>query len=329
MGKNTDLNGVPIPVMNQRISEALQSDAPGSEKVAQQASTEYTRLQLREDSFTYEILPPVKATDDMLQVSLGSDIPQILWELEPESPGAKWAPLQTVPEGEYMQGSRYAIPLARVLTPLYQKDVDELRTYKMDLRKVLTGNSVKDGLEVIDGKFIETVDAIVADTENGVAGEAHNLTGKIQWRTFTGGLTRENFVAAKQMLPSGSTLAGWGNKFRLKNHCCLMNDVTAAEFEKWGREEVGGDSANRMFEDGLYRDTFFGLKTIFTIKGAFVPDGTVYFFAAPEFLGKFFYLTDWTTYLKKEMWWIETCAYFYGGFAFGNVAGVARADFVA
>lgn len=315
---------VPTAVMNSRILDGLER---GEEKKAQDASTAFTRTQLREDSFTYQILPPVQATDDMLDKSLTNDLPQIIWELEPDAPGAKWVPLQTIPDGEYIQGSKYVIPMARIVTPKFTKDIDELRTYRMDLRRVLTDNAIKDGLAEIDGKFIQLTDDIVTDTVGGV-GTAQTFTGKVQWRQFVGGLTRENLAEAKKMMLSGSTFAGFENKFRLRNHIMLMNDVTAQEFLKYEREEAGGDLSEEMFRNGLVQEKIMGLKALYTIKGGIVPDNTVYFFAAPEFLGKFFYLTDWTMFLKKEAYFIETFAYWLGGMAIGNVAGVARADFL-
>ena len=101
---------------------------------------------------------------------------RIIEELEPDSPGAKWVPLQSVPDGEYIYGSRYQIPFARVLTRKYTKDIDELRTYKQDLRKILADNSIKDALAEIDGKFIGTCNAI---TDNGTDG-INDFTGKRQ-----------------------------------------------------------------------------------------------------------------------------------------------------
>jgi hypothetical protein len=52
----------------------------------------------------------------------------------------------------------------------------------------------------------------------------------------------------------------------------------------------------------------------------------VFFFAAPEFLGKAYYLTDWTMYMKKEAYFIEMFSAWLGGFAIGNIAGVCMAD---
>jgi hypothetical protein len=312
-----DTQNVPTSVVNARILEHLDRDEV---KKAQDAATDYTRTQIREESFAFKILPPEKATDDMLDRALDERL-QIIWELEPDSPGAKWVPLQTIPDGEYIVGSRYLIPFARVLTPKFVKDIDELRTYRQDLRKILTDNSIKDALAEIDSKFVDTVNAIVNDTPG--AGQPNNVTGKVQMIELSDALNRESFAEAKKMLPRGNS----NGKYRLRNYIALMNDVTAQDWLKLTRDQVGGDLAEDFFKNGLTTDTFLGVKAIFTIKDDLVPDDHVYFFAAPEFLGKCFYLTDWTMYMKKEAFFIEMFSYWLGGFAFGNVAGMALAKF--
>ena len=324
---------VPVPVMNRAILDSLER---GEVKKAADATTGMTRTQLREGSFTFKILEPEQATNDMLVPSLVHDKPMIYWELEPDSPGAKWVPFQTVPSGEYIWGSRYVIPMARVVTPKYEKDLDELRTYKTDLRKVLTDNSIKDGLAEIDGKFIGLCDDIVMDTcdpttfapdMSPTVGHPNSFTGKVQWMQFSGGLTRENLAEAKKMMLRGSKFPGMADKFHLRNNLALMNEVTAQELLKMRRDQAGGDLSQTMLEDGLVMEKFFGMKVLYTIKSGLVPTGTIYFFAAPEFLGKCFYLTDWTMYMKKEAYMIEMFSYWLGGMAIGNVAGVCRADF--
>jgi hypothetical protein len=314
----SNTQNVPTPVMNAKILEHLDR---GDVKKAQDAATDYTRIQIREESFAFKILPPEKATDDMLDRSLDDKRLQIIWEIEPDSPAAKWVPLQTVPDGEYIQGSRYIIPFARVLTPKFVKDIDELRTTRQDIRKILTDNSIKDALAEIDAKFIETVNSIVLDAP--AAGSPNNVTGKVQWIDLSDPLNRSSFAEAKKMLPRGNS----DGRFRLRNYVALMNDVTAQDWLKLDRNAVGGDLSEEMFRNGLTIDNFLGVKTIFTIKDDLVPDNYVYFFAAPEFLGKCFYLSDWTMYMKKEAYFIEMFSYWLGGFAFGNVAGMALARF--
>ena len=312
-----DTQNVPTSVINAQILEHLDR---GEVKKAQDAATDYTRTQIREESFAFKIIPPEKATDDMLDRALDERL-QIIWELEPDSPGAKWVPLQTIPDGEYIVGSRYLIPFARVLTPKFEKDIDELRTYRQDLRKILTDNSIKDALAEIDSKFMDTCNAIVLDAAG--QGQPHNKTGKVQWIELTDPLNRSSFAEAKKMLPRGNS----NGKYRLRNYIALMNDVTAQDWLKLTRDQVGGDLSEEFFRNGLTTDTFLGVKAIFTIKDDLVPDNYVYFFAAPEFLGKCFYLTDWTMYMKKEAYFIEMFSYWLGGFAFGNIAGVALAKF--
>lgn len=313
----TNTQNVPTSVMNSRILENLER---GETKMAQDAATDFTRLQVREESFMFKILPPEKATDDMLNRALDERL-QIIWEVEPDNPASKWVPLQTIPDGEYITGSRYIIPFARVLTPKFVKDLDELRTYRQDIRKILTDNSIKDGLAEIDGKGIDTVNSIVFDAP--AQGQPNRVTGKVQWIDFTDPLNRTTFAEAKKLLPRGNARG----KLRLRNYIALMNDVTAQDWLKLDRLAVGGDLAQDFFKNGLTTDTFFGVKCIFTIKDNLVPDNYVYFFAAPEFLGKCFYLTDWTMYLKKEAYFIEMFSYWLGGFAFGNVAAMAVARF--
>lgn len=327
---NDTTQNVPTSLLNQRVLDYL--DRGDVEKVAQAAS-DYTRIQVREDSFAMKILTPQKATDDMLDRDLDERL-RVIEELEPDSPGAKWVPLQDIPEGEYIYGSRYQVPFARVLTPKFVKDIDELRTYRQDIRKILTQNAIKDGLAEIDRKFIETCDSIVNDSvDTATTGLfVQNQTGKTQYIDFTTwvqgtatspGLTKDNFVEAKKLLPRGNAQG----RFRLRNYMALMNDVTAQEWLKLDHDDVGNENITRFFNEGLTTDTYLGVKCIFTIKDDIVKDGEVYFFPQPEFLGKSYYLTDWTLFMKKESYFVEMFAYWLGGYAIGNIAGVCKAKF--
>jgi hypothetical protein len=320
---------VPTEVMNAQILDSLERGEDGIKK-AQAAATDYTRIQIREDSFAAKILPLEKATDDMLHYGMNATNLEIIWELEPDSPGAKWVPLQTVPEGEYITGSRYSIPMARLFTPKFTVDIDELRTTKQDIRKILCDNAIKDALAEFDAKFISTVNSIVSDVDKttpiqagGTAAYKQALTGKVQMMDFAAGLNRDTFAEARNMLPKGNA----EGKFRLRNYCCLMNETTAGQLLKLDRNAVGGDLSQEFFKNGLTIDTFMGLKMMFTIKDDLVPDNYVYFFAEPAFLGKGFYLHDWTSFMKKEAFFIETFSYWMGGLAIGNIAGCALARF--
>lgn len=307
---------VPVEVVNQHVLDYL--DRGNMEKVAQAAS-DLTRTTVREDSFAMKILPPKKATNEDLAHDMTENL-SIIEDLEPDSPGAKWVPLQDIPDGEYIYGTRYRVPFARILTPKFVKDIDELRTHKVDIRKILTQDSIKDGLAEYDGKFIDTCEAIVGDSDDS---GVQRVTGKQQYLGLVGGLNKKNWAEAQKMLPRGNKQG----KFRLRNYIALMNDVTAQDWKKMDVNDIGNENVNKMFQEGLTADMYFGTRCIFTIKDDLVPDNRVWFFAAPEFLGKAYYLTDWTMFMKKEAYFVESFAYWLGGLAIGNIAGVCCADF--
>lgn len=309
---------VPTDVRNRRILDYIDRDEVT--KVAQAAS-DYTRIQLREDSFAMKLLTPRKATEDMLDRDLDERL-RIIEELEPDGPGAMWIDFQGVPESEYIYGSRYVVPFARILTPKHTKDIAELYTYKQDLRKILTENSIKDGLATYDGKFIDICKKIVFDTVDGNPG-ANQFTGKVQWTGYTGGLDKYNMVEAFKMLPKGNA----NGKFRLRNHVMLMNEVTAQDLKKLDVEEIGDENVSKIWREGLFDASPMGLKAIFTIKDELVEDNRVWFFPEESFLGKAYYMHDWTMFMKKEAYFIEMFSYWLGGMAIGNVAGVCMADF--
>ena len=93
------------------------------EKVAQTAN-EVTRTQIREGSFANKILPPEKIGNERLTKTMTEDL-IVIDDLEPDSPGAKYVPFETVPEGEIITGSRYITPMARIVTPKFTKDIDQ------------------------------------------------------------------------------------------------------------------------------------------------------------------------------------------------------------
>jgi len=290
-------------------------------KVAQTAS-DVTRTQIREGSFANKILPPENIGNERLAKTMTEDL-IVIDDLEPDSPGAKYVPFETVPEGEIITGSRYITPMARITTPMFTKDIDQLRTYDYPIRKILTDNSIKDGMATHDRKFIETVNSIVMNTEGG-PGTVHPVTGKLQLMDFnTGTIERDTFVEATKMLPRGNK----NGKFVARNYIMLAHENTMRDVLKLNRVEIGGDLAETHWKDGLTETSIFGIKAVTTIKNHLVPEGWVYFFAEPTFLGHNYTLTDWTMYLNKEAYFIKWFSYWLGGFSFGNIAGMALARF--
>jgi len=303
-------------VLNQALYEQLTSADAGMFKNAQTAVEEFTRLRLREDGFWRKILPPVTVSNNDLQRQVDTDKNAIVCEMEPNSPAAVSLPYASLPMNRYIRQDRYRVMFDRIETPRFTKDVSELRTTKMDIRQILSDNSIKDLLAEEDGKAIRAVNTVLG----GAVGTAiPELDNAIMWRSFDTVLDRIGFADARAVMPS--------TPYHLNVKTILINNITVLELEKWGRDMLGGDIAEEIARNGYALKTFFNVNLIVTIKRDLVPDGTLFQFAEPKFLGKFFILEDVTMAIKKEFYLIEFFSYEELGCTIKNIAGVARVDF--
>jgi hypothetical protein len=302
-------------MLNDSVIDKLTSDNEGLRKEAQDAINDYTRVKMREDGFYRRILPPVQITNDQLDRQVDTDKPVKVVDKEPDSPGAISVPFATLPINRYIKGPRYRVMFDRILTPKFTKDVDELRTWDMDIRQILSDNSIKDMLAEEDGKAILTINSLLIGA-NVVIPD----TGVAQYITLAGGVTRDNLAESMKVLP------------RTPNHLnvatVLVNNITIWDVVKMGRDEVGGDMSQDMFKSGFGERELLGVRWIITIKRDLVPDGTIFLFAEPKFLGKFFLLEDTTMYIDRRAFMLEFFAYQSAGSCIANVSAVGRVDFV-
>ena len=299
-------------MLNDVIFEQLNDR--GMEKNAIDAINDFTRIRVREDGFQRRILPPLQISNDELDRQVWTDKPVKIIDKEPNSPAAISVPYGTLPTNFYIRGPRYQVTFDRLVTPRFTKDVEELRTYVMDIRQILSDNAIKDMLAEEDSKFISAVNTalIAADTVT-------PTSGVVQWKTIGGGITRESMQDAFKVMPS--------TPFHLETHTVLINNVTIRELLKWGRDEVGGDKSQDLLWDGWSTAEFMRARWIITIKRDLVPDNTIFMFSDPKFIGKFFLLEDTTMYIKREAWMLEFFAYETIGASIGHTGGLARVDF--
>jgi len=300
--------------VNQMFFEKITSDDVALQKDAQQAVNDFTRVKMREDGFWRKILPPVPISNDELDRQVDTEKNVKIIDKEPDSPAAISIPYATLPMNRYIQGPRYRVMFDRIATPNFTTDVGRLRTWDMDIRQVLSDNAIKDMLAEEDGKAIR---AVVSGLVG--ANEIVPETGVSQWRTFTGGITRETVNDALKILPQTPS--------HLEVATVLVNNVFIKDIQKWGRTEVGGDLSEEIVRNGFAERVMFGVRFIITIKRNLVADGTMYMFAEPKFLGKFFILEDTTMHIEKKAYMLNFFAYEEIGSAIGNIAAVGRADF--
>jgi hypothetical protein len=290
--------------------------SPEMVKSAQDTVTEFTRLKMREDGFWRKILPPINVSNDDLDRQVDTDLPTVVVDMEVDSPAAASIPYGQLPFNEYISGKRYRIMFDRIVTPRFTKDVDELRTYDMDIRQVLSDNAIKDMLAEEDGKAIAAIDTLLIGVN-----QVQPLTGVAQWIDLSGGVTRDNFAEALKTMPS--------TPMHLETATCLVNNITVKDFMKWGRDEVGGDLAQEILQNGFGERNVMGVRVLVTIKTDLVDTGSMYMFAEPMKLGKLLVLEDSTMYIDRKAYMLEFFGYESIGSCIANIAGIARVDFTA
>ena len=303
-----------VKQMNDMFINKIADGSPTLIKEAADAINDYTRLKMREDGFWRRILPPVGITNDQLDRQVDTAKPVKIIDMEPDSPAAVSVPFAALPISRYIRAKRYRVMFERILTPRFTSDVDDLRTYDMDIRQILADNSIKDALAEEDGKAIATVNSILLGADVTIP-----ETGVAQWVTLSGGVTRDNLAEAMKVIPRTNR--------RLNTAVGLINNITIWDIVKFGRDEVGGDLSQDMFKTGYGERELMGLRWIVTIKRDLVPDSSVFLFAEPKFMGKFFTLEDMTMYIDRRAYLLEFFAYESIGSTIANVAAVGRVDF--
>ena len=161
----------------------------------------------------------------------------------------------------------------RIVTPRFVKDIDELRTWQMDIRQVLSDNAIKDMLAEEDSKFLTAVNSALVGADQTVP-----TSGVIQHETIFGGITRDTLQEAFKIMPKTPS--------HLEVNTVLVNNVTIREIMKFGRDEIGGDLSQELLTNGFSEANFMNAKFIITIKRDLVADDRMYFFADPRIIGK-------------------------------------------
>jgi len=301
-----------IQLLNETLFEQL--DTPGMQKQAIDAVNDFTRTKMREDGFYRRIMPPLTITNDELDRQVDTDKPVKVVDKEPDSPAAVSIPFATLPVNFYIRGPRYRVMFDRIVSPRAVKDVDELRTYVMDIRQVLSDNMIKDMLAEEDGKFMAAINAVLP-----TAGAPAVGSGEVQYEEIYGGITRETMVDALKIMPRTAS--------HFEVETCLVNNLTIKELLKFGRDEMGGDFSQDIIKNGWAETNFLNCRWIVTIKTGLVPTDSLFMFASPKFIGKNYELEPTTMYIRREAYMLEYFAYETTGGSFGHTNGLARVDF--
>lgn len=299
-------------ILNEALFEKLSSRDALLEKEAIDAVNDFTRIKMREEGFFRKIMPPIPITNDDLDRQVHTDKPTKVVDKEPDSPAAISIPFATLPMNVYIRGQRYLVHLSRIVTPRFTKDVDELRTYVMDIRQILSDNAIKDIASEEDTKFIGAVDTALVS-----AGTVLPTSGSAQYVNVAGGITRDALMEALKVMPD--------TPFNLEVHTVLVNHITIKDFMKIGLDEMGGGTLSAdIMKDGWSEQNFRGVRHIVTIKKDLVPTNHEYQFADPKFIGKHYQMEDTTMYIRREAYMLEFYAYQFSGATIGHTGGLGH-----
>lgn len=303
-----------VKAMNSALYEKIASSDPMMQKEAVDAVNDFTRTKMREEGFFRLIMPPLTLTNDELDRQVGTEKPTKVVDKEPDSPAAISIPFATLPINFYIRGDRYLVTMDRIVTNRFTKDVDELRTWNMDIRQVFSDNSIKDMLAEEDGKFITAVNTALISQ-----GTTVPTSGVAQWQSIPGGISRDSLWDALKVQPQTPS--------NLEVHTVLINHITIKDVLKFTRDEMGGDLSENIMKDGWSLETFMGVRWIITIKRSLVPTDSIYTFADPKFIGKHYQLEDTTLYMDRKAFMLEFFAYQTSGATIGHTSGMSRVDF--
>lgn len=288
-------------------------------KMASKAATQMTRRKLREDAFSPAIIPYEEIDNSDLDKFLHMEKPAIICEMEADQPPAKTISYNDTGDTEPYYANKYLLVFYANTTPVWTKNVNELRTYTGDVRDMITDNSLRDLSRRKDMKFMSEVDSICGVE----AGVASPLTGLEQFVLYGGRLTRDNWVNSTNLLPSRMLLNG----------VFLCNYRTFSEFARWTRDEMGGGFSEEIIREGLGgafdKAKFGGIDFIVTLKTDLVPNGVIYEFTKPNYLGRAGVLQKPTMYVKKDKDILTFSCREMIGVTIANTAGVQKVGFQA
>jgi len=352
------MSSVPSEVLNELFVSKLDSEA-GKEKIAALGG-DYIRDRLREESFARKILPPKSVSRSDLQVSVSHDTLVKIVEVEPQSRAMSLS-FRGQPSVKYYTGPRFEVPFHTVGSERYEQTEQELMAYTMPITEIIRRNIVNDIQEVEDTVFLNhmesacqslqqdaqgltfgntyaNADSFTAlNVNNGVA-EVGKCKGVDVLQNANGALAadaandedlafpvqKDDFIKLFQLF------TGSGNRgSRLRCDQFLMTDTDFEDLNAWVHADMGEKIVGETTVDGYKYSTVIGRKFVRTLKTDILRPGSIYAFAASEYLGGFLLLNKTKFYADKERNRVSFEAWEDIGMYIGNVAGVRKLELFA
>lgn len=281
---------------NQAFIERLKQE--GTEKCASQL-TDYTRQKIREESFCRPILGSQPISPLELDVSEKTKTPVKFVDKEPDSK-AYSVTFRGKGETRWFEGERYRVDFASIKSEVFKCTLAELATYRSPIRQILHDNYLLDVREQEDKFFYDAINTVV------------NSTGNIHAST-NGFIITELIKATKKI-----------SNNRLVPVTILLSSSAFEDLKGWPATQIGDQKASEVSEKGWTYDRIANYNYVRTVKTDIVPDGELYIFASPEYLGKHYVLNDVQVFFKQEGDEITFWCWEDIGMGIGNSNAIAK-----
>lgn len=297
-------------MINELFYKALQSNDGAMKQKVAAASDLYIRDKIRESSFLRKILPPEPITkeecDRVPSREGGRPGIQKVIDLERDAE-AMSLPFNAESDNEYIRGESVGIKFHKISSKEYEISEGDLLSYSMPITKVIEKNALMAVEKREDGTFIDQCDKLVTHT------------GK-----FFDFVTSEPYLTSR-ILTTGYNLLESGDQ--LQCSAVLMNRSCWNDLMGNGRQEFDS-KAYDVLVNGLTEESLHGKRIFITNKTDLVPHNELWFFTAPEFLGKFYALTDTKLWVETRAEFLKYKIWEYIGVGLINTKSVARVKIV-
>jgi len=286
--------------MNETIT-AIQSNDAFLEKLGtvegqaqlSEAGRQYVKTELQEAAFTRAIIPQEPITVADCQRNVNDNSLYLIRDIEPDASAVAVDNLGE-PNGKYVKGERYIIPVVNFVTKRFQITVEDLRAYQYKITKRIEDKSVPVLEKLEDKYFMRLCGAALA--------VAPDTTRKVLKYTGTNDLelAQGDLVKIKNTLSAGIN----GSDPKRKEVACILMCQEAFETAVF-LPGAGDDFGKDRIQHGITSDTLHGTKIIKTIKSDLLPVGHLFAFTTPDFLGHNFALGDPSFEIKSNFGLIE------------------------
>ena len=276
-----------------------------------EAGRQYVKTELMEAAFSRAIVPQEPITTSDCQRNITDNSLYVIRDIEP-SAAAVGVDNLGEPNGSYIKGERYIIPIINFSTNRFQITVEDLRAYQYKITKRIEDKSVPVLEKLEDKFFLRLIGASLSVAAN-LQQKAVKYTG-----TESLEITARDIIKIKNTLASGIN----GSDAKRKEVGCLLMCQEVFETAVV-LPSVGDDFGKDRVLNGITSDTLYGTKVIRTIKSDMLPRGHMWAFTTPDFLGHNFSLGDPNFEIKSNFGLIEWQTKESIGMGIGNALSVA------